>query len=86
MRARVQVGFAKGDRTLLGAGGRSSIPILLRFAALVLWARLRGDHKASPFFDAQTGRPRGLPGVLSESQLREVERARDSTEGSSTPE
>jgi len=86
VRARVQVGFAKGDRTLLGASGRSSIPILLRFAALVLRARLRGDHKASPFFDAQTGRPRAVPGVLSESQLREMERARDSSEGSSTPE
>ncbi len=86
VRARVQIGFAKGDRTLLGAGGRSSIPILLRFAALVLRARLRGDHKASPFFDAQTGRPRALPAVLSEWQLREVERTRDSSEGSRTPE
>jgi len=37
--------------------------------ARVLWislaARLRGDHRRSPFFDARTGAPIATPGVLS---------------------
>jgi hypothetical protein len=77
VRARVNVGSAKGERSQLGSGGRGTLPILLRFARIVLVARLRGDHKASPFFDPRTGAPRAIPQVLSEQELRDVEQARD---------
>ncbi len=84
VRARVGVGFAKGERSQLGSGGRGTLPVLLRFARVVLAARLRGDHKASPFFDPRTGAPRAIPQVLSEQQLRDVERARDGAPAPST--
>ncbi len=77
VRARVNTGFAKGDRAHLGANSRGSALILLRFGAIVLLARVRGAHKRSPFFDPRTGEPRAVPRVLSEQELREVERKCD---------
>ena len=78
VRAHVNTDHAKPDAA--GRKTRTSglLPSLLRFARLLLQARLRGDHKASPFFDARSGQPTAIPRVLSESELREVERRRDS--------
>jgi hypothetical protein len=77
VRAHVNTGAAKPD-----AGGqkvRTSgvLPSILRFAGLVLQARLRGDHKRSPFFDAGSGEPSVTPRVLTADELREVVRRRD---------
>jgi hypothetical protein len=77
VRAHVNTGAAKPDAA--GSRVRTSgvLPSLLRFARLVLQARLRGDQKASPFFDARTGEPSETPRVLAEDELREVVRRRD---------
>ena len=77
VRARVNTGSAKGNAVERGIRDSGMVPSLLRFARLVLQARLRGDHKASPFFDPRTGQPRATPRVLSGPELREVERRRD---------
>jgi hypothetical protein len=77
VRAYVNTGAAKRD-----AGGpevrtSGALPSLLRFVGLVLQARLRGDHKRSPFFDARSGAPSVTPRVLTADELREVVRRRD---------
>ena len=51
--------------------------MLVRFAGMLLMARLRGDHKTSPFFNPRTNEPSATPRVLSEDELHEVESARD---------
>ncbi len=77
VRARVNGRFATGDRTDLDAHARAPVSLIARFARIVLTARLRGDHRRSPFFDAETGRPRVQPVVLDESELRLLESARE---------
>ncbi len=77
VRAHVFTRFAKGDRERFPLRDSGKARAIARFAALLLRARLRGDHKASPFFDPNTGAPRPTPRVLSEPELREVVRARD---------
>lgn len=53
-----------------------SIPSVLRFSRmLVLW-RWRGDHKRSPFFDAETVQPIATPSVLSAEELGQLRAAR----------
>ena len=46
---------------------------------MILMARLRGDHKRSPFFDAKTGKLRAEPRVLTAEELQELERTRDAS-------
>ena len=77
VRARVFGRFAKGDRTAPDAHDRAPVSMFLHLAGFLLMARLRGDHKRSPFFDARTGEPIATPRVLSEDELHEVERTRD---------
>jgi len=77
VRAHVNTTAAKPDaegRKVRTSGVARSIA---RFARLVLLARLRGDQKASPFFDARTGEPSETPRVLADDELREVVRRRD---------
>jgi len=77
VRGHVNVKAARPDaegRRLRATGELSSIA---RFARLVLLARLRGDQRRSPFFDARTGEPSTTPRVLSEAELAEVVRRRD---------
>lgn len=75
--ARVQARFAKGDRTALDAHDRAPLSLVARFAWLLLQARLRGDHRRSPFFDPRTGALRAAPHVLSPEELHQVETTRD---------
>lgn len=77
VRARVHARFATGDRAALDAHDRAPASMLLRFAWIVLKARLRGDHRRSAFFDDRTGDPTATPHVLTEDELRRVETARD---------
>ena len=77
IRARVQGQLAKGDRAQLDAHDGFPISQLFRFVPLLLLWRLRGDHKRSPFFDAQTGAPTARARVLGADELRAAEAARD---------
>lgn len=77
VRARVHGRFAKGDRTELVAHEWAPVSMLMRFAGVLLMARLRGDHKTSPFFNPRTNEPSATPRILSDDELHEVESARD---------
>jgi hypothetical protein len=66
---------AKGDLTAIPPD-RIRLPFLvLRFAALMLRWKLRGDGKHSPFFEPRTGRPVALPRVLSSVEHAQVRQA-----------
>jgi len=80
VRSGVNARFAKGDRTQLDAHDRAPPSMLFRFAWILLRARLRGDQRRSPFFDAETGKPIAVPRVLTEDELGSVERTRDATD------
>ena len=77
IRARVHGRFAKGDLTGVTVHARAPVFMLVRLAGMFLIARLRGEHKPSPFFHPRTNEPSVTPRVLSEDELREVERVRD---------
>jgi len=77
VRMRVNARFAKGDRTKLDASDGSTPAMLFRLAPMLLMARLRGDHKRSPFFDPASGQPIAKPRVLDAKELASVEQARD---------
>jgi hypothetical protein len=66
--------FARGDRAELD----SKLPALsvLRFARVLLAARLRRDQLRSPFFHP-SGEPKLTPHVLTAEELRAVEATRD---------
>ncbi len=49
---------------------------LLRLIPIVGLARLRGDHRRSPFFEPRRGSPRAQPRALTDGELREVVAAR----------
>lgn len=78
-RGGVQGRFAKGDRSQIDAHDKAPPSMLLRVVPLMLKARLRGDHKRSPFFDAESGAPRAKPRVLTAEELAAVEAARDAS-------
>ena len=69
--------FAKTPTPELDAHDRAPVTFLLRWIRMVLSARLRGDHRRSPFFDSSTGQPVVKPAVLSSSELSLAEAARD---------
>ncbi len=70
VRARVFTRFATGGRERSGGRAGGSVRVILRFARLLLAARLRGDHARSPFFDASSGEPTATPRVLSPEERR----------------
>jgi len=69
--------FAKGDVSGLGVHDRFTLGMLGRITRILIGAKLRGDARRSPFFDAESGTPVAVPKVLSADELREVEMARD---------
>jgi hypothetical protein len=75
VRARVYGRFARGDRSQLEAHDRVPVSLLMGVARLVLAARLRGDHRRSPFF-RRTGELVSAPRVLSPEELRALEQRR----------
>jgi len=81
VRARVNARFAQGDRSEIDAFERWSVPMILRFARIVLGAWLRGDARRSPFFSPRTGSPIAVPRLLTEAELVAVEAARDAGAG-----
>ncbi|MGE4606693.1 MAG: DUF6151 family protein [Myxococcota bacterium] len=80
VRARINGRFAKGDLAQLSAHQRAPVS-MLRVVPMMLFAWLRGESTPSPFFDAATGKPRVVPRILSEDELREVVAARDAVSG-----
>jgi hypothetical protein len=74
-RGGVNARFAKGDRASLDAHDKAPPGIILRLAAMIFRAWLRGDAKRSPFFRA--GAPIAKPHVWSTDELARVEAARD---------
>lgn len=73
VRARVNIGTAR--RPVEGSA-RFPIGNLLRFMSMILRARLRGDHKRSPFFDPASGEPRVQPRVLTGEEWEKAEQSR----------
>lgn len=69
VRGRVQGRFATGDCSQLGAHDTAPASMLLRLVPMIAMARIRGDHKRSPFLDPSTGRPIARPHVLSAAEL-----------------
>ena len=67
---------ARGDRASLIGHDRGPLWLLFRGARLILGSRLQKDWRRNPFFDDE-GRPSVTPRILSQSELREAEAARD---------
>ena len=73
-RFRVHARHARGDVSGLGAHPGAPLSVFWRFGRMLLAARLRGDHKRSPLFAADTGLPIAEPEVLSREALAEIRR------------
>jgi len=68
IRARVFRKFAIGDVAAIPPDNQSSWTMVLRLAVLIISWQLRGDHKRSPLFDAQSGAPLKPSRVLTEAE------------------
>jgi hypothetical protein len=53
------------------------ITVIVRFIALVTWARIDGSYKNSPFFAAGSDNPVAVPKVLSRSEREQIFQAVD---------
>lgn len=73
--ARVHGRDAVGDLSDLEVHPRAPATYVLRLLRMLIAARLRGDHKRSPFFDTTTSAPRATPRVLSASELARLKKA-----------
>jgi hypothetical protein len=67
--------YAKGDPLKIPADRIPFTLDVLRVVRLLLWWKLRGDSRGSPFFDAQTGRPTVEAHVLNDLELSAVRAA-----------
>lgn len=61
--------YAKGDPSTIPADRIPFALDVLRLLGLLLWWKLRGDSRRSPFFVARTGRPTVEAEVLEAAQL-----------------
>jgi Family of unknown function (DUF6151) len=64
VRMRIEARFAVGQPTGNNVYDRMPLSMLPRIMGRILMARLRGDHKRSPFFNPQTGAPVSAPHIL----------------------
>ncbi len=69
--------YALGDCDGLDVHPHMPIGYAARLARLIAVARLRGDHRRSPFFDAVTGAPRVGAHVLAPARLKALKRVAD---------
>lgn len=67
--------YAKGDRSTIRADRIPFALDVLHLVRLLLWWKLRGDDRRSPFFDPQTGLPRVEAKVLDAMELSAVRAA-----------
>jgi hypothetical protein len=72
IRARLLTRFAKGNLGKADGHQRAPVSLIVRLFWISLVARLRGDHRRSPFFDRVTGAPVATPRVLSAAELAAV--------------
>jgi hypothetical protein len=63
---------AKGGRAAVPRDGLPMPLMVARVMLLMLRWRLRGDHRHSPFFDADTGQPRATARVLDAAEREEL--------------
>lgn len=77
VRNRVQAQSTIGDTGELEASRGIPLTVFARVLWLLLKARLRGDHRHSPFFDPSTGQPRARPQVLSPEARRALDGAQE---------
>jgi hypothetical protein len=77
VRQRVFSEYARGEAISGATKGGASLAVGLRLLRIMLGARLRGDHKRSPFFGAPSYEPSAVPRVLEAEELLRVEAARD---------
>jgi len=61
VRARVNGGGAKGDTEGLSIHRSAPVSLYWRFGKMVLGAKLTGEHRKSPLFDRETGKPVAEP-------------------------
>lgn len=66
---RIMGRYAKGDRAALNAHDGFALSHFAGIVWKLLKWRIRGDHKRSPFFDAQTGRPLVAPRMIGDEPL-----------------
>jgi hypothetical protein len=76
---------AKGDVSRIPADPIPFALDVLRVASLLLWWKLRGDDRRSPFFDARTRRPAVEARVLDGAELAAVRAAVVQASGSGAP-
>lgn len=70
--------FAQGEVREAGMKETGlSWPVIGRFIRIIGGARLRGDHRRSPFFDAESGAPIVPPRVLRDEELAAAQAQRD---------
>ncbi len=72
VRGQVFLRFARGDVRTLGPVKGGVLRHVPRVAKVIVGARLRGDHKRTPFFDPATGAPAVTPLVLGEAERAAV--------------
>jgi hypothetical protein len=75
VRTRVHTRFAR--RGAPGADVGFPAGAILRVLRIAIAARLRGDHRRTPFFDAATGAPIAPPRALGDEELRRARAARE---------
>lgn len=72
VRGRVYGRFAIGDTAGLDAHDTAPLGLILRVGWGIIKARLRGEHRRSPFFDAESGKAVRRATVLDAESLREL--------------
>jgi len=77
VRGKVFRRFAKDGLKVSPKQDRVPFSMLLRVAGLLLLWRIRGDHKRSPFFDPQTGKPSAMPYVLTKQERHKLKALTD---------
>lgn len=75
IRGRVRLEYATGDAAALQADKGSLAMMIVRIAAMMIGARLRGDQKRTPFFGPGTGKPIATPHLLSDQERQAAYRA-----------
>ncbi len=78
VRGRVMTEFATGPVDPENAHPRQSFGLAAPLFGRILMSRLRGEHRRSPFFDPDSGKPVAKPHVLDEDERRVLSRTGDS--------
>jgi Family of unknown function (DUF6151) len=72
IRARLHTRFAKERPPGVETDRRVPVSVIGRVLRIALVARLRGEHRRSPFFASETGAPASPPRVLAPAELAAI--------------